>query len=37
MEKNNDSRNVINRIDTKRNQSVLSSELKFIQMAGKEE
>ena len=37
MEKNNESRNVINQIDTKRNQSVLSSELKFIQMAGKEE
>ena len=37
MGKNNESRNVINQIDTKRNQSVLSSKLKFIQMAGKEE
>ena len=35
--KNNESKNVINRICTKRNQSVLSSELKFFQMAGKEE
>ena len=29
--KNNKSRNVINQIDTKRNQSLLSSQLKFIQ------
>ena len=35
--KNNESKNVFNRICTKRYQSVLSSKLKFIQMAGKEE
>ena len=35
--KNNESKNVINRICTKRYQSVLSSQLKFIQMADKEE
>ena len=35
--KNNKSRNAINQIDTKRNQSLLSSQLKFTQMAGKEE
>ena len=29
--KNNKSRNAINQIDTKRNQSLLSSQLKFIQ------